>query len=640
MVALLILLGSLTTGWAITRFFRLVLYKVEFLALAAVIGLMVSTWLFFLAIFALGYSNGIFVGLAMQITTTIVGWYYHQKQLFPKWLPLTTAEKRLGAASIVLWLIFTGYLFSTHFFLPKAGGLDSAGSTWGDLGLHSTLINYFAQQQTPSLDSPVYARENLTYPFLLDFYTALLVRTGLSVRDSLLATSLYLSFCIGALFYFCLKRILKSPWVAASGSFLFFLNSSTGLYYLFQEWQSSGISLWNFLRNLPEGYVHYHQVNLDWPQFMYDYFLPQRGILAGFAVFLTVCILVHSYLYPGKKAAISTSIYSVSIFIAILLGLLPLFHIHTFFTLVLVVGWCLMVGWYSKKISFKKLIPAFGVLAVLSVPQLWWQFSQTFHTGFVSLHLGWLSDKSTRIHFQPMVWLWYWVRNLGLEFFLTLVGVYFLQKKEPRNSFLVLLAVPLTALFLICNLFSLQPSIWDNSKFLFYSHFLFICLSLYGLLHLPLAKGKRIIVISVALFLLLSGGLIATLRESQMHWQLASSDEIAVAQQLQKMTPPNAIILTGGSHNHPVTMLAGRPTLVGYRGWLWTYGIDFAGTDRELYEMYAGDQNSLGLLHDYHISYVYIGQLELNEFSANENYFRAHFPAIIDTPTARVYAVQ
>jgi len=68
----------------------------------------------------------------------------------------------------------------------------------------------------------------------------------------------------------------------------------------------------------------------------------------------------------------------------------------------------------------------------------------------------------------------------------------------------------------------------------------------------------------------------------------ASADDRSLADQVIARIEPDATILTMGRHNDPLMTLAGRRTLVGYTGWLWSYGIDYRARQVDVAAIYQG----------------------------------------------------
>ncbi len=73
------------------------------------------------------------------------------------------------------------------------------------------------------------------------------------------------------------------------------------------------------------------------------------------------------------------------------------------------------------------------------------------------------------------------------------------------------------------------------------------------------------------------------------------------------------MFLTEGKPNDPVLTLAGRTAVMGYYGWLWSYGTDFGSRPQDVRTMLEGcgsqqraDCAVFGLLRTYHVSYAEI----------------------------------
>jgi hypothetical protein len=120
-------------------------------------------------------------------------------------------------------------------------------------------------------------------------------------------------------------------------------------------------------------------------------------------------------------------------------------------------------------------------------------------------------------------------------------------------------------------------------------------------------------------------------------WFTPEETQLAVA--VRERTPAHAIFATGDEPNNPVADLAGRSVVMSYRGWLWTYGIDYSQREQDLAHVFAGDSQALQLLHRYHVSYVVIGPDELQTWHANLDYFQTNFPLLLRTANYQIYRV-
>src|SRR5262245_60412995 len=83
---------------------------------------------------------------------------------------------------VALGVLFWNLLF-THYLMPQADGLYSAGSTWSDLNGHMGMIMNFAEHGLISTlhNNPLYAGVSVSYPFVPNYLSALLVMLGMSL---------------------------------------------------------------------------------------------------------------------------------------------------------------------------------------------------------------------------------------------------------------------------------------------------------------------------------------------------------------------------------------------------------------------------------------------------------------------------
>ena len=96
-------------------------------------------------------------------------------------------------------------------------------------------------------------------------------------------------------------------------------------------------------------------------------------------------------------------------------------------------------------------------------------------------------------------------------------------------------------------------------------------------------------------------------------YTVESTADIAFAKQVAAATPRNAVFLTSQRLQDPILTLAGRTTIMGYWGWLWSYGTIIGSRQNDAKAMYKGCQQlSIGdaacpvrdLLDRYGISFV------------------------------------
>jgi len=113
---------------------------------------------------------------------------------------------------IIVLLLFFGWLFfnllSSHVLLEINGDLYSAGSTWGDLPYHLTLITNFKERGLFDVlkNDPLYFGEQTRYPFVFDYLSSLLMKAGLNLRWSIILPSFIALLALILLIYLLILK--------------------------------------------------------------------------------------------------------------------------------------------------------------------------------------------------------------------------------------------------------------------------------------------------------------------------------------------------------------------------------------------------------------------------------------------------
>jgi hypothetical protein len=103
--------------------------------------------------------------------------------------------------------------------------------------------------------------------------------------------------------------------------------------------------------------------------------------------------------------------------------------------------------------------------------------------------------------------------------------------------------------------------------------------------------------------------------------------------------PPDALVLTSDQHNHVVPMLTGRAIVMGFRGWLWTHGIDYRRLERDVVRMYGGTPRGDFLLRRHHVTHIYVGPGERKDLRAEVDKLRARYRRVLHRGEVEVFAV-
>jgi uncharacterized membrane protein len=79
--------------------------------------------------------------------------------------------------------------------------------------------------------------------------------------------------------------------------------------------------------------------------------------------------------------------------------------------------------------------------------------------------------------------------------------------------------------------------------------------------------------------------------------------------------------------------------LLGYRGWLGAWGIDYGQVERDVRTMLAARDGSRALLRKYGVEFVVIGPTERTDYQADEAYWQAHHELVFESGGHKVFAI-
>ncbi|MDQ3765017.1 MAG: hypothetical protein M3460_26960 [Actinomycetota bacterium] len=560
-MALILLVSALLLGAAIVWWLRLPLYPFEATALAVVIGLFGWTWLAFLAALVLPYKLAVPLTVGVSTLASAALWYPHRRT-GPEWRPLEGGRSGWilwGVASLVTTALL-GRLFWTHSLVQDQTGVYSAGSTWADFGLHAAIISHLAVFDRMPLDLPVASGANMTYPFLVDFLSALYLRGGWSLHLSLFLPGVLLALAFCQLLLSFSLRLFGHLGAAVAGLGLVLLTgSAAGLSLAYADWRDSGRSLANFLFDLPRDYTVLSKENGNVTNLVAHALLPQRSILFGLGVGLTVLILLQAARQVGNRRYLPVG--------GALIGLLPMAHPHTF----IMCGFVLGALAVEAALRLRRLpwghLAAAGLALVLAAPQLVWQQQANGGGTGGRFRLGWMQREGESI------WAFWWT-NFGLMgiFF---VALPFLLLRRGWRHYLVWY-LPCLAILAVTQVYAFQPFEYDNLKLIYYGYLMaglfaaFLAVQAYRVSRWSLA-----LLVPVGLAVAIPG-LLSLTHEFQLRYQFASNSDVALAGWVRANTAPDAVFIGTDRPNQPVATLAGRSIVMGYRGWLFNFNLPYA----------------------------------------------------------------
>ncbi|MEX2028668.1 MAG: hypothetical protein WD988_04190 [Candidatus Curtissbacteria bacterium] len=494
---------------------------------------------------------------------------------------------------------------------------------YGDLVFHLTLINKFQATGQLNIDNPIFSGAKVGYPILADLITAKIANST-SINFALFITTFLaglLGIYVARLF---IKNFIRNEKTIFLTLLLFFINGGLGFYYFFQDLFFSQKPLGQFLLSMPREYTDIKENGYWWINTYLAYFLPQRPFLFAFPITLIILILLYKGLEKSKR--------KYFILAGFLTGVLPLVQVHSLFLIFLISAMLCPLTILKKKLR-NNLVKNWLVFALittlLAIPILNTISEPQSLFRYIRLQPGWTSNENI---------IWFWFKNLGLFGPALIASVIWIYRK---NRDLFYMYLPFLGVFVLSNIYIFQPWDFDNSKLLIYWFFASCILVAYFLVDEFFSENyfKKTIGTIIVSLMIFSGALdLIRTFTPQTNYKIFSNSQLEVAEIVKRNTAQDAVFLTASNHNHPIPALAGRSTLVGFEGWLWSHGTDF--TDREIgaRTIYLGGNEAESKIRQYRINYVTIGPLERVQFSINDSYFEKYSSQIL-APEWHLYDV-
>ncbi len=530
-------------------------------------------------------------------------------------------------AILATWGVYFCLLWSRMLF-EKSDGLYAGWRTlWADWSVHFAYANVFAYRRVGDWFSsnPIFVQGDFDYPFLADALSGLLMRAGLDRIWAFLLPSVVATLVLLVLLYVFYERILRSPKLAVLACTLFFTNGGMGfLKFAAELAQNPSLKL---LLLPPREYTYLPQEGIQWINIVSSELLPQRALLLGMPIGLAVLITLRRYVESGFADVSRAKLCALGLLPAVLV----VTHMHTFLALVLLCGILLL---FDRRNYPKWLIFA-GSAALPSTILFALLYAGTGAGSFITWYPGWLTNAAQNRQLIPL-WLFLWL-NWGV--FLPIAAVSLIRFRYFRDP-LVLGGV---VLFVLCFLFRFQPYAWDNTKLLTWSHLLLCVPVARYLAHLWSRPNpiSRCVAVALLLFTTASGTLELwrISRTDRVAARMWSREEMALAETFQGISEPTDLVLCSDDHHHWVPSLSGRRILLGFRGWLASYGVDYRPVERDVMTMLSGRPGTEDLLERYGVDFVVIGRTERRDFGANESYFEQRHELILEQANYKVFEV-
>jgi len=585
--------------------------------IGGLIGLLGMMWLVIPIAFFTGFTFFThLVALIIMGGFSLLWFFLYHK---PKDQPVVSIDYDTRIFWLVLpFSIYFIYLFYTHYLLPGQDGLYCGGNAYGDLAFHLGIITSFKEQQLFPPQYSIFPGIRMGYPFLVDSFTSSLYLLGMSLRHSLLLSSISMAVLLLTSFVVFAQEVLKKWSSTVIATLLFFINGGLGFFYYFPKNLSP---IFSEIANSP---THLFDQNIIWSNVICDLLIPQRTTLGGWAFLLLALWSLYR--------AINTSQRKYYFMSGLIAGLLPMIHTHSFLAFI-VVALIWFIFFLVKSDGKRKYVLDWMVLVLpaflLSFPQLiYWTFPQSVSGGYLRLMPGWTSKTD--------FWPWFWIKNTGLFFILLLLALF-----SPKNR-LKAFYLPAIVLFILAELVIFQPWDWDNIKILFVWYMfsvVFVASYLEQIIQKISKKSWRALFVGIVVGICILSGTFSLIREAVSSIRLFSIDDLKVAEFVQQHTPADAIFLTSDFHNNPISVLAGRNIVMGYEGWLWSHGIDYQKRAADIRELFLISENFDHLVKKYQIDYILLSSQERSKYGEKIFQLIQKFPLVYQSQNSMILGV-
>jgi len=494
----------------------------------------------------------------------------------------------------------------------------------GDLALHITYIKYFANGVALWPDNPIHVFSSLRYPVGIDLFDSLLLLQHIDLIRALVWTGMLGSLATFYGFY---------RWGGAFGMAGFLFNGGLAGFEFFRTHQ----------------FIDYQAEKIAWKSIPLTMFVTQRGLLYAIPVGLLLLLHWRRKYYPsaadealGARRGLVPWWVEWSLY-----ATMPLFHVHTFLALSIVLGFWLLIGTWTMRKQIALL------LAAAFIPATWiiWMITDHFQAkSILAWAPGWVQSDPG---FSNSA-LSFWIVNFGLTLpaMIALFGVVVWRtwrgssptptpapapdrdRDSPITSTIMststsvirltsspafAFVIPAAAIFLFALFVKTAPWGWDNTKLIIWAYFIclpFLWRELIARWPWPVRAGVCFVLFASG-FVSLFGGLAV----GTPGFDIADRTELEAVATVVRKVPIKERFAAFPTYNHPLLM-NGRKVVLGYGGHLWTQGFDYAPIEQQLKALILGAPDWRERARALHARYLFWGREEKRAYASSSQPWR------------------
>ncbi len=584
------------------------------------------------------------------------------------WFWLVAAVFALFAVRSFCWLL---YIDGSELKIQSPNNL-------GDLSLHITLIRNFANGAQVWPDSPIYALSKLRYPAGIDLFNALLCLVHVDLMRGLVWVGLLGSLATFYAFFrwggtFGVAGFLFNGGIAGfqvlktfkfldyqGGNKIAWKSIPLSMFVTQRGWlyaiPAALVLLWHwrekYFSDTPMSFIRRKSAAPEiaspemaaQPEVKMEATETQAPVIADENPGLPFDGNIHGQRKGPLPFWVELSLYAS----------MPLFHVHTFIALTIVLVVALFferVRWpriFSEAPIRKHVVKLLGA-AFIPATFFVWLVTDHFHArSMVKWHPGWVQDSTdfgapffrlggsanfgSATGFGALLqktwnglvapFFQFWLTNFGLWVLLVLalVGLcgwrvwksgWRWGKKPPADVLFVLSAV---VIFGIGYFVQTAPWDWDNLKLMVWGYFLilpFLWSDLIERWALP-ERAVTCVALFASGFVTLLGGLAA----GHPGFGLIERARLDAIGSVVRPLPIEARFAAYPTYNHPL-LLQGRKVVLGYPGHLWTEGFDYEAPNRQLTALMRGAPNWREAAKALGVRYIFWGRDETANYQGS-----------------------